>query len=144
MNTNGNLRPSNFVDMLIVNYNDVIMNMMASQITSFTIVYSTIYSGKDQKEYQSPAPLAFVRGIHRWLVNSSHKRQVTRKMSPFDDVIMFASLYDLLCLCCYRHHTSHDGYVHSTEMEPARQPSPIRLRVPLESTFNDNASNLTH
>ena len=47
MNTNGNLRPLNFFDMLIVNYNDVIMNMMASQITSFTIVYSTIYSGKD-------------------------------------------------------------------------------------------------
>ena len=32
--------------------------------------------------------LAFVRGIHRGPVNSQHKRPVTRKMFPFDDVIM--------------------------------------------------------
>ena len=32
--------------------------------------------------------LAFVRGIHWWLVNSPHKWPVTRKMFPFDDVIM--------------------------------------------------------
>ena len=31
---------------------------------------------------------AFVRGIHRGLVNSLHKWPVTRKMFPFDDVIM--------------------------------------------------------
>ena len=36
--------------------------------------------------------LAFVWGIHRWQVNSSHKWPVTRKMFPFDDVIMW---YDL-------------------------------------------------
>ena len=30
----------------------------------------------------------FVRGIHRWPVNSPHKGPVTRKMFPFDDVIM--------------------------------------------------------
>ena len=32
--------------------------------------------------------LAFVRGIHRCLVNSPHKGPVTRKVFPFDDVIM--------------------------------------------------------
>ena len=32
--------------------------------------------------------MAFVQGIHRWPVNSRHKRPVTRKMFPFDDVIM--------------------------------------------------------
>ena len=32
--------------------------------------------------------LAFVQGIHWWLVNSPHKWPVTRKMSPFDDVIL--------------------------------------------------------
>ena len=32
--------------------------------------------------------LAFVRGIHRWPVNSPHKGQVARKLFPFDDVIM--------------------------------------------------------
>ena len=68
-------------------YNDVIMSAMAAEITSPTIVYSTIYSGADQSKHQSSAPLAFVRGIHRWPVNSPHKGPVTRKMSPFDDVI---------------------------------------------------------
>ena len=34
------------------------------------------------------ASLAFVRGIHRWPVNSPHKGPVTRKMFPFNDVIM--------------------------------------------------------
>ena len=37
--------------------------------------------------------LAFVRGIHRRSVNSPHKRPVTRKMFPFDDVIMLRRLY---------------------------------------------------
>ena len=32
--------------------------------------------------------LAFVMGIHRWPVNSPHKGPVTRKMFPFDDVII--------------------------------------------------------
>ena len=61
---------------------------MASQITSLTIIYSTVYSGADQRKHQSSASLAFVRGIHRGPVNSLHKGPVTRKMSPFDDVIM--------------------------------------------------------
>ena len=30
-----------------------------------------------------------MRGIHRWPVNSPHKGTVTRKMFPFDDVIMY-------------------------------------------------------
>ena len=68
--------------------NDVIMSTMASQITSLTIVYSTVYSGADQRKHQNSASLAFVRGIHRWPVNSPHKGPVTRKMFPFDDVIM--------------------------------------------------------
>ena len=69
--------------------NDVIMSaMMASQITSHTFVYSTVYSGADQRKHQSSASLSFVRGIHRWPMNSPHIRPVTRKMFPFDDVIM--------------------------------------------------------
>ena len=46
-------------------YTDLIMDAMASQITSLTIVYSTINSGADQRKQQSSASLAFVRGIHR-------------------------------------------------------------------------------
>ena len=74
-------------------YCDVIMGAMASQITSLTVVYSTVYSGADQRKHQSSASLAFVRGIHRGPVNSPHKWPVTRKMFPFDDVIMDTEQY---------------------------------------------------
>ena len=41
---------------------DVITGAMASQITSFTIVCSTVYSGADQRKYHSSASLACARG----------------------------------------------------------------------------------
>ena len=71
-------------------YGDVIMGAIASQITSLTIVYSTVYSDADQRKHQSSASLAFVRGFHRGPVHSPHKGPVTRKMFPFDDVIMIS------------------------------------------------------
>ena len=64
------------------------MAAMMFQITIPTIVYSTVYSDADQRKHQNSAPLAFVQDIHRWLVNSPHKRPVTWKMFPFDDIIM--------------------------------------------------------
>ena len=67
---------------------DIIMGAVASQITSLTIVYSTVYSDTDERKHQSCASLAFVWGIHRGPVNSPHKWSVTRNMFPFDDVIM--------------------------------------------------------
>ena len=73
---------------LLKHYNDVIMGTIASQITSLTIVYSTVYPDADQRKHQSSASLAFVRGIHREPVNSPHKWPVTQKMFPFDEVIM--------------------------------------------------------
>ena len=48
-----------------LHYNDVIISTIASQITSLTIVYSTYYSGADQREHESSVSLAFVWGIHR-------------------------------------------------------------------------------
>ena len=81
--------PFNYqINLGINHYGDVIMGEIASQITSPAIVYSTVYSDADQRKHQSPASLAFVRGIHRGPVNSPHKWPVTRKMFPFDDVIM--------------------------------------------------------
>ena len=74
-------------------YCDVMMSTKASQITSLTIVYSTVYSGADERKHQSSASLAFVREIHRWPVNSPHKGPVTPKMFPFDDVIMKSHSY---------------------------------------------------
>ena len=64
------------------------MSVMASQITSL-MVDTTVYSDADQRKHQSSASLAYVRGIHRGPVNSPHKWPVTRKMFPFDDVIMY-------------------------------------------------------
>ena len=72
----------------LFHYDDVIMGALASQITSLTSVYTTVYSDADQRKHQSSASLAFLRGIHRGPVNSPHKWPVTRKMFPFHDVIM--------------------------------------------------------
>ena len=72
------------------------MSTMPSQITSLTIVYSTVYSAADQRKHQRSASLALVRGIHRWPVNSLHKGPVTRKMFQFDDVIMHIWLMDVM------------------------------------------------
>ena len=71
----------------LMHYN-VIMSMLASQITILTIAYSTVYSGTDQRKHQSSVWLAFLRGIHWWPGNSLHWGPVTRNMFPFDDIIM--------------------------------------------------------
>ena len=52
------------------------------------IVCSIVYSGVDHRKHQSSVSLRFMRGIHRWPVNSTHKGPVTRKMLLLDDVIM--------------------------------------------------------
>ena len=57
-------------------YSDIIMSAMTSQITSVSIVYSTVCSGTDQRK------------LHQWLVDSPHKGPVTWKLFPFDDIII--------------------------------------------------------
>ena len=48
---------------------DVIMGVMASQITSLPIVYLTVNSGTDQRKYQNSTLLVFVQGIRpdQWI-----------------------------------------------------------------------------
>ena len=79
------------------------MSVTACQITSLTIVCSTVYSGADQRKHRSSASLAFMRGIHRWPINSPHEWPLTRKMFLFDDVIMQFDLanvsIDLIIRC---------------------------------------------
>ena len=65
-----------------IHYNDVIMSAMASQVTSLTIVYSTVYSSRRSKKTSK------LRVTGLCAVNSPHKGPVTRKTFPFDDVIM--------------------------------------------------------
>ena len=88
-------------------YGDVIMGAIASQITRFTIVYSTFYSDADQRKHQNSASLAFVWGIHQGPVNFPHKWPVTRKMFPFDDVIMQEKCLNV----CDRHRHKYQAYV---------------------------------
>ena len=72
-------------------YTDVIMGTIASQITSPTIVNTIVYSDADQRKHQSSASLA--------PVNSPHKWPVTRKMFPFDDVIIYIQLATVIVPC---------------------------------------------
>ena len=64
------------------------MTAMASQITDFCIICSTVCWGADHWDHQISASLAFVRGIHQLLVDSPHKGPVMQKKFPFDDIIM--------------------------------------------------------
>ena len=85
---------------IFYHYSDVMTGAMASQIPGISIIYSSLGSGADQRKHQSSVSLAFERGIHRWQVNSPHKGPVTRKMSPFDDVIMFILPLEGINLSC--------------------------------------------
>ena len=87
---------------------------MASQITSITIVWSTVYSVANQRKHQCSASLAFVQGIHRWTVNSPHKGPVTWIIFPFDDVIMH---WQLLISLTYFHSFTHPFiYTHNPSL----------------------------
>ena len=125
------------MDML--HYNDVIMSAMASQITSLTIVYSPAYSGADQRKHQSSASLGFLQGIHRWPVNSPHKGPVTRKMFPFNGVIMDVTdrrfctkpLPHLQQFSAKIQHTSLEKLIHSQTSQYILKPSLPLVRTKL-------------
>ena len=78
------------------------MNAIPSQITSLFIACSTVDSGADQRRHLSYTSLAFVKESHRWPVNSVHKRPVTRKMFPFDDVIIDFKSWVFRLICTWR------------------------------------------
>ena len=88
------------LEVINVHYCDAIMSAMASQITSLTIVNPSLCWDTDQRDHQSSASLAFVQGIHRRPVNAPHKWPVTRKMFPFDDVIMLWSSHKQIYIVC--------------------------------------------
>ena len=82
-------------------------------------------SDADQRKHQSPASLAFVREIHRGPVNFPHKWPVTRKMFPFDDVIMRKAMQILIVsnqIVTNRRITSTWAimYIHITSQVPVK------------------------
>ena len=87
-----------------INYSDAMMSAMASQITGVLSADSTVCSGANQRKHQSSASLAFVRGIQQGATGEPpHKGSVTRKMFPFDDVIMWDIPGNTIAL---EHHSS--------------------------------------
>ena len=86
--------------LFVEHYSDVIMGATVSQITGVTSVYSNVCSGAVQRKHQSSPSLATVRGLHRRPVNYPHKGQVTRKIFPFNDVIMFFLIVCFFPFCC--------------------------------------------
>ena len=72
------------------------MRVIEYQVTGLMIVYSNVYSGANQRKHPSFASLVFVRGIHLGAVNSPHKGPVARKRFPFDDVIMYPLVNEVI------------------------------------------------
>ena len=93
------------------------MGAITTQITSLTVVYSTVYSDAAQGKHQSSASLAFVWGIQRWPVNSPHKGPVTQKMVPFADenennnkTVMAAVMITTISWCKNNYDDNEDGH----------------------------------
>ena len=68
------------------------MSAVASQISSVSIVCSTVGSGADQRKHQSSASLTFVRGIQRWPVT---------KTSNEENVSIWWCHHDYCAVRCY-------------------------------------------
>ena len=107
-------------------YDDVIMTTMASQITSLTVVYSSVYSAADQRKHQSSALRAFRAGNSPGPVNSPHKGPVTRKMFPFDDVIMWTGTVR----CCNFWGTRDDGVSSRVNMTEGLNLAGLTIQMP--------------
>ena len=66
------------------------MGAMTSQIISFTIVYSTVYSGANQRKQQSPCHWPWcVCGEFTIDPECPAQRASNTEMFPFDDVTMY-------------------------------------------------------
>ena len=74
------------------------MGVIAFQITSLNHLF-----GRKSKKTSKLRVTGLFAGNHRGPVNSPHKWPVTRKMFPFDDVIMtyHKRHHDFLCFCSY-------------------------------------------
>ena len=109
-----------------IHCNGVIMGAIA--------VFSTVYLDTDQRKHQSSASLAFVRGIHRRPVNSTHKRPVTQKMLPFNDVIMYITdrkwlvTLSVSLTLCHQSFTSRRMWIQFCRFCPGTAPFNIRIR----------------
>ena len=80
----------------LVHYAYVMMTKMAPQITSLTVVYSTVYSDADQIKHQSSASLAFVRGIHRGRTKGQLRGKCFHLMTS--SCIVLSAMSPMVCI----------------------------------------------
>ena len=95
-------------------YIDVTMSEMASQIISLPIVYSTAYIGADERKHQSSAPLAFVRGIHRWIPRTNGQER--------------GKCFHLMTSSC-RHRAAHGTYTRACPCWVSATTAPIHINL---------------
>ena len=114
-----------------INYNDVTMSALVSQITSLTNVYSTVYSRRISKNISKPCITGLCAGIHRWPLKSQHKGPVNADFIPFDDVIMFndSGVRHSLIHVLFNHSTSYRAtpflsFHGQNKKQPSEQGSP--------------------
>ena len=119
---NRNLQDMIWTRKPIVKWVLVIISRDIPSSIGVSVVCSTVCSGVDQRKHQSSESLAFVRGIHRWPVNSPHKGPVTRKMFPFDDVIMDVMIWYRSWLSWHPSSTSLGHPVDDVPREGRRSP----------------------
>ena len=115
-----------------MHYNDTIMRAMAPQIASLMIVYSTVYSRRRSKKLSKLRVTGGEFTGDRLILRK--KRAVTRKMFPFDDVIMQATL---LFLYTVNSHGLQIIIPNSRAMENGSQQPlfPLALHVYLNSSL---------
>ena len=125
-----------------LHYIDIIMTTTASQITSLTVVYSTVYSDADQRKHQSSASLAFVWGIHRdrWIPRT--KGQLRGKCFHLMTSSCFHWAHDdvMAWKCCPRYwpfvRGIHPSKVNSPHKGPETRISNVFFYVPLNKALN--------
>ena len=64
------------------------MSAMASRLSASRLSVQPFVQAQIKENIKAPRHLPLRIGIHRWPMNSPHKGPVTRKIFPFDDVIM--------------------------------------------------------
>ena len=101
--------------------NDVIMTAITSQIISLMVVYSTFIQTQI-KETSKLRVTGLCVGNSPGPLNSPHKGPVTRKMFPFDDVIVGCDLFHAAVnfprreakMTCHRLYLQHFIYARSS------------------------------
>ena len=125
------------------------MSAMDIQITGASIVCSAVCSGEYQRKHQSSTSLPFVGWIHQWPVHSPHKGPVTRKMFPFNDVIMkctnISAVNSFLAQFLVTEHTLCQFTTHWTPFRKDRHvqynilaPGQTKMRTPINEIWCNN------